>query len=234
MPASNAAGWPVSGAIVFEVLRGENGLKIGEAHHSWRYGGQDYRMENALETTGLAAMLADFRYVQRSEGRVTVDGLRPDRFSVERQGREPESARFDRTKGIVAIERRGRVREHPIAADDQDVLSIWHLFGLQRGRSYPSEIGLVSNREAVQATIEVIGPEALRVPAGRMDTLKVRIAARSGKLRIDLWLSEAHDLLPVRILMTDDKGQVLDQRAMSIERSEARIRTKEEDGAKRS
>ncbi len=224
-PASEARGsnkWPASGRIVFEVLRGENGLKLGEAQHVWEHDGRRYTMETVLETTGLAGMLYDFRYVQRSEGLVSNDGLRPTRFGVEQAGKEPEAARFDWKEGKVTIERRGRASDHPISSPDQDVLSVWHLVGVRKGRPPPAELTVVTGRTAAPATFAVLGDETITIPAGRIDALKVRVKARSGKLTIDLWLSKAHSLLPVRILMTDHKGEVLDQRAVSIDRSTAR------------
>jgi len=219
---SGGGGWPTSGRIVFEVLRGENGVKLGEARHVWKHDGVRYTMETAVETTGLAGMLYDFNYVQHSEGLVRADGLQPIRFGVEQGGRAPEAASFDWKAGRVTIERRGRTREYPIRPMDQDALSVWHLIGVRNGRQPSVELTLVTGRAAAPATFEVIGHEAVRIPLGSIDALKVRVRARSGKLVMDMWLSQAHDLLPVRVLMTDHKGEVLDQRAISFDRDAAR------------
>lgn len=220
-PASEASGagsWPAAGRIVFEVLRGENGVKLGEARHVWKHDGARYTMETVVETTGLAGILYDFRYVQHSEGLVRADGLQPIRFGVEQGGKAPEAASFDWKAGRVTIERRGRSSEYPIRQMDQDALSVWHLIGVRNGRQPSGELTLVTGRTAAPATFEVMGHEAIRLPLGAIDALKVRVRARSGKLVTDMWLSKAHDLLPVRVLMTDHKGEVLDQRAISFDR----------------
>lgn len=233
MPALDVSGggWPASGRIVFEVLRGENGVKLGEARHVWKHDGVRYTMETVVETTGLAGMLYDFRYVQHSEGLVLAEGLRPVRFGVEQRGRAPETATFDWKAGRVTIERRGKTRAYPVRQTDQDALSVWHLLGARNGRQPPDEITLVTNRTAAPATFEVIGHETVRIPLGSVDALKVRVRARSGKLVMDMWLSKAHDLAPVRVLMTDHKGEVLDQRAVSLDSDAARAGTHKEKNA---
>lgn len=216
-PFALAAPWPAGGEIVFEVLRGDGGMKLGEGVHRWKHDGRRYEMSTQLETTGLAAVLIDFRYTQRSEGRVIEAGLQPQLFSVDQRGREPERATFDWDAGSVLIERRkGRKETFALAKGDLDVLSVWHLVSLRGGRELPAELSLVNNRNAAPTTIEVVGRESLQLPVGRVDALHVKLRARSGKLAIDLWLSEAHAWMPLRILMQDDKGEVLDQRAISV------------------
>lgn len=209
-------GWPESGQIRFDVLHGDGGIKLGEAEHRWQHDGRRYQMQTELETTGLAGMLYNFRYVQHSEGLVEDGMLRPELFSVVQRGREPEVARLDWSTLEATIERRGRVRTEPIARNDQDVLSVWHLFGLLQGRAAPESMSLVNNRRVSPVSITVLGAEQVQLPVGTLETLRVKVQALSGRLTIDLWLSEAHGRVPVRLLMTDDKGEVLDQRAVSI------------------
>tara|TARA_R110002049_G_scaffold105003_2_gene251670 strand:- start:9 stop:770 length:762 start_codon:yes stop_codon:yes gene_type:complete len=211
-----AAPWPADGRIVYEVLRGEDGMKLGEGVHQWHHEDGRYEMSVELETTGLAAVFVDFRYVQRSRGEVTADGLRPELFTVDQRGRERESASFDWEAGSVLIQRRkGRKESFGIESGDLDVLSVWHLASLRDGR-LPERLTLVTNRKAAETDLSVIGDETVELPVGRIDTVHVRLKARSGKLSIDLWLSKAHGLAPLRVLMQDDKGQVLDQRAIEV------------------
>jgi hypothetical protein len=214
--SASAAQWPQSGEIVYEVLRGEGGMKLGEGTHRWRQDGERYEMSVELETTGLAAVFVDFRYTQRSHGRVTANGFLPELFTVDQRGRERESASFDWDGGSVLIQRRkGRQESFELEAGDLDVLTIWHLAGVSGG-DLPRELSVVSNRTMAEADINIVGEEVVDLPLGRIEALHVRLRARSGKLAIDLWLSKKHGLVPVRVLMQDDKGQVVDQRAIEL------------------
>lgn len=209
--------WPANGEIVFDVLHGDDGMKLGVGTHRWSQDGRAYEMSTRLETTGLANVLFDFEYVQTVEGAVRADGLQPRRFVVEQKGRETEQASFDWQTGSVLIERRkNRKRTASVTAGDLDVLSVWHLGSVHGAAALPEALTLVSNRSADAATLQVMGMEEIALPAGRFKTQHVRLADEEGRLAIDLWLSQQHAWLPVRILMKDHKGQVLDQRASSI------------------
>lgn len=216
--AGQDLGWASSGRVVFDVLHGEGGMKLGEAEHRWEHDGTRYHMETRVEATGLAEVLLDnFRYTQRSHGRIVDGYLQPERFEVDQAGRQPEFASFDWADHKVAITRKGKVAQYPLQQHDQDVLSVWHLAALQGGGELPANVVLVTNRRAEPASLQVLGSEPVALPIGRFDAIKLRARASSGKLTIDLWLSKAHRLAPVRIVMTDRKGSVLDQQAVSIE-----------------
>lgn len=221
--ADGVTNWASSGRVVFDVLRGEGGMKLGEAEHRWQHDGARYSMETSVEATGIAGVLLDdFRYTQRSRGQIVDGYLQPERFEVDQAGRAPEFASFDWAGAKVAITRKGKVAHYPLGVRDQDVLSVWHLGALLGGHDLPGEMVLVTNRRAEPAQLQVLGTERITLPLGQVDAIKVRARASSGKLTIDLWLSKAHRLAPVRIVMTDRKGSVLDQQAVSIELEGAR------------
>lgn len=209
--------WPTSGEVVFDVSQGDRGMKLGEGVHRWKHDGRSYTMSTELKTTGLAAMLADFEYTQSSEGEVTRDGLVPRRFVVEQKGRETETATFDWRSNSVLVERRkGRKETDSVARGDLDVLSAWHMVAVRPGREHPSEMTLVSNRGADPVSFEVLGMKEISLPVGTLRTQHVMFKAHSGKLDVELWLSEQHGWVPVRVRLKDQKGKVLDQRAVSV------------------
>lgn len=214
--------WPAGGEITFDVTQGDGGMKVGEGVHRWQQDGRGYSMSTRLKAAGLAAMLSDFEYTQSSEGDVTPQGLVPRRFVVEQKGRETESASFDwRTSSVLVERRKGRKETESIARGDLDVLSIWHMVALRPGRDYAGEITLVSNRGADPASIQVLGMKELDLPIGRVRVQHVLFKAHSGKLDVELWLSEQHSWVPVRVRLKDHKGKVLDQRATRVKLSPA-------------
>lgn len=217
-PASVAIdGWPLSGAITYRVYLGSGGLQVGEARHEWSHDKTRYSMQVTLETTGVAALLHGFHYVQRSEGELLPEGLRPQTFTVVQKGKAQESAVFDWEHAQVSIRRGERERKKAVLKPgDQDVLSLWHQIGIVGTEGLPRTIMVISNKSATPARLESMGEEGLRLPIGQLDTLRVRAKAETGALTIDIWLARHYGMLPVRIRVVDDKGEVLDQQAFQL------------------
>lgn len=208
---------PPTGSIYFDVHYGSQGLKIGEARHDWRIAGAQYDMSLKLEASGLAGLFG-LQYEQRSVGTVDANGMQPKRFTVDQRGRKFESAEFDWAAGRVSIRRDGTERRSgTLQAGDQDVLSLWHQARRVAETGKPVNLTVVTNKSVKQATLEPSGTETLKLAIGQVDTLRVRAWAEEGELDIEIWLSQQHGLLPVRIRIEDEKGGVLDQRASRIE-----------------
>ena len=210
-------GWPRRGNIVFRVFIGNPGFEVGEARHAWSHDQTHYTMELELRTTGVAALMNRFLYTQRSEGEVGAKGLKPLRFSVEQRGRASDVVEFDWRAAQATIRRGGRKpRTASIAPGDQDVLSLWHQVGLVGARGLPANLTVLTNKSAKPASLKVVGPESSDLPIGRLDTLRLRAEAGDGSLTVDIWLASRYGMLPVRIRIVDDEGEVLDQRAIQL------------------
>jgi negative regulator of sigma E activity len=78
------------------------------------------------------------------------------------------------------------------------------------------EVTVVSGKEATQSTFERVGDEQVRLPIGNLETTRVRARAHDGRMTIDVWLARDYGMLPVRIRIVDDKGEVLDQKAIEL------------------
>jgi len=216
LPGFSIAGWPEHGNIRFRVSLGEGGFQVGEARHEWAHDGKRYRMSVALQTTGVVGLFRSFHYAQSSEGGVGPQGLRPERFSVEQTRKTPASAEFDWNAGQVTLKRGRRERVAAIRPGDQDLLSLWHQIGIVGAAGTSTELNVVSGREATPSTLEVVGPEKVALPIGQLETLRVRAEALNGSLSIDIWLARNYGMLPVRIRVIDDKGEMLDQQAIEL------------------
>ena len=206
-----------AGSIHFDVHYGSQGFKIGEARHDWRLAGNKYEMSLNLEAKGLAGLFG-LQYEQRSSGTVGPAGLQPDVFSVDQRRRKRDSAHFDWVAGRVSIRREDKERRNEaIASGDQDVLSLWHQVRRFARSAQPVELNVITGKSIKRASLKALGREMLKLPIGEVETLRMQAQAAGGELDIDIWLSLQHDLLPVRIRITDDEGGVLDQRASMID-----------------
>lgn len=213
--AAAQSSWSARGEIVFDVFRGDGNFRLGTTTHRWQQANGRYSMEARVETTGLVALFKAVDYVQRSEGRVLPQGLRPSSFSVERGGKRREWSEFNWQAGRVKLFKDGKAREVDVAPGDQDVLSLWHQLSLGGWRS-GGELTVVTGKSAAKTRIEALGSERSEVPAGRFETRHLRATATDGSLVLDIWYALDGDMVPVRIRMQDRKGEVLDQRARVV------------------
>lgn len=228
---ADADGWPREGRIVYRVMMGDKGFEVGQATHQWSHDTRRYDMRVELKTTGVAALMRSFHYTQRSEGEVGDRGLRPLRFTVEQRGRASDVVDFDWAVGQATIRRGSREpRTARILPGDQDVLSLWHQVGIVGAGGLPATLTVLTNKSAKPALLEVVGPEGLRLPIGRLDTLRLRAQAEDGSLTIDIWLASRYGMLPVRIRIADDEGEVLDQQAIQLRLTPAGEPTKNAEG----
>lgn len=220
-PAAVAAGqgpaWPREGRIVYEVFRGDQNFLVGQTAHSWEQDGQRYRMRSVVETTGLVALMRSFRYVQTSEGRITPQGLVPEHFRVDQEGRGAESADFHWEAGEAVVRRnKGPERRGAVRPGDQDVLSIWHQLALMGEPPPHLRLNLVSNKAVTPSELETVGMDVLNLPLGHVMAHHLRARALDNSLTLDIWLAEKFGYLPVRILITDRQGETYDQRAREV------------------
>lgn len=211
------AGASAVGSMRFDVHYGGQGFKVGEARHDWKIGPKGYAMTLNLEAKGLASLFG-LQYEQRSAGAVGPAGLQPDVFSVDQHRRKRDSAHFDWNVARVSIRRDDKERRSEvIASGDQDVLSLWHQVRRFARSEQPVVLNVVTGKSIKRVSVRALGQEMLKLPIGEVETLRMQAQAAGGELDIDIWLSLQHDLLPVRIRITDDEGGVLDQRAATID-----------------
>jgi hypothetical protein len=208
--------WPGRGTVEFQVAFGSAGLPVGKALHRWSHDAAHYQMELAVETTGMAALIRELGYTQKSTGDLTPAGLRPQRFDVTHKGKEPEAALFDWDGARVSIRRSERERRSaPLTAGDVDMLSLWHQLG--HAAAAPESLLVVGNKDAKRAQVKRLEEESLQVPAGRFNTSVFWMQSEDGKLSIKMWLARDHRMVPVRIVIDDVRSGELVLEATSLQ-----------------
>ena len=209
--AAPAPPWPRAGRVRYLVTWGDNGFIVGETVHEWRVEDAHYTIRSVATPRGLAALRGKTR-AQSSEGEVTAAGLRPLEFHDQREGREPESARFDWTEGKVAFS--GGRGESLVAAGTQDLISVFYQLAWQAPRS-DVEVAVVTASRLGRWKFEWLGEEALAAAGSTLATLHLRTRA-DGDVT-DVWLAPAHGGLPVKIRHVDRKGNSFEQIADTLE-----------------
>lgn len=218
-PASVEIPWPRQGRIRFAVARGEGeqGMQLGQSTHAWRHDGLAYTLKVVSETTGLVALFRQAQVVQTSEGKVGPEGLAPEAFGVERNGKPAEGVRFDRAAGRAVLTSKGVVRrEVALATPAQDLISQVYQIGLI-GTAARVELLIVTGKNVGRYAYEAVGDETIPTRFGELRTWHVRTPAMPGEQAMELWLAQDHRNLPVRIRFIDRKGEVYEQNAVEVE-----------------
>lgn len=210
IPGSVRLAYAVSGRS-----RGRDWLVDGQL--LWRHDGSQY--EAQLE---YSAPLLPSR-TQRSTGRITAQGLAPQRFSD--RTRSEQATHFQRDTGTLVFS--SNAPPQPLLPGAQDRLSVFlqlaAMLAAEPAR-FPAGTAIavqtVGTRDAQPWLFTVEGDETLDLPGGRVDTRKlVRQPRGEYDILVELWLGTAMDYIPVRIRLTQPNGDCVDQQWASTDRS---------------
>jgi hypothetical protein len=205
---------PTTGRIVYRTrytrLRGITALTFVD----WNVDPVRRRYDLWLRTVDPSGLLD-----LRSSGSLQAFGIAPERYveRIEIANRELR-AEFDWNTRIVAFSGRGAGQPAGFLDGIQDPLSLqFHLPLL--AQSYPSrfvagaEISFPIARRTVEAYVfRVEGYEAVRIGDKELQALKVdrRRGGPEATRRVEIWMSPAHQWLPVRLRFTDTNDEVWD------------------------
>lgn len=156
--------------------------------------------------TGLVALFRDTRVNERSEGRLTERGLRPERYRYERSGDEARRGelRFYWQEGQVVNDVGGHPWRMDIPPDTKDrvVGSVQLMHDLDAGKralSYP----IADGGHLRTYHFRVTGRERVESGVGELEALRVVRTDTDGPARTVLWCAPALNYLPLRIEHND-------------------------------
>jgi len=175
--------------IDYELRR--NGSAVAEVHERLVHDGRTYRLSQTWKAKGLYAIRGEAR--RSSAGRVGPEGLRPEAFEDLRPGKDPRRA--------------------APAAGMQDRLSVlWHF--AFRPPTARVTLQVADGRGLSAHVYEPAGRERIRTPAGDFHALKLE-RSDEGR-RAQVWLAPERGNVPVRVLVTEKDGTVLETTAIRI------------------
>ncbi len=211
--SASTAAYAIPGSTRLQyVVTGQQGtqpLQGVQAEFLWLQDGQQYQAK--LEFRFLFRTLRS----QTSTGRITPNGLAPDRFSDKR--RTEVATHFQRDKGRISFS--ANTNEVALLTGAQDRLSLFlQLASLIAGNPAAYPAGTVINvqtagpRDADTWELVVGSPETLQLPIGETAAIKlVRTPRREYDQKVEVWLAPSLGYLPVRVRITEADGDMADQ-----------------------
>jgi hypothetical protein len=209
IPGSTRLNYAVTGEVKKQAWN-------ADAQLLWRHDGSQY--EARLE---VSAFLMGAR-VQTSAGRITSAGLAPSRFSD--RSRSEQATHFVRDRGVIVFS--ANRPEVALQAGAQDQLSVvLQLASMLAGEParYPAgsaiSIQTASVRDAEPWQFSVDGEEKLHLPQGETAAVRLtRQPRRDFDQKVELWLAPAWGYLPVRMRLTQQNGDFVDQQLRSADK----------------
>ena len=191
----------------------------GQALLSWKRKDQAYRMrfEAGIKIVFARVNLA----VLTSEGHLGNTGLAPVKMTEKRRGRALTATHFDWPDNKLTFSASEAGFALQPGAQDKATVPL-QLTAIARGDpaqlSGDIEIFVGEERSGAMYTFQVVGPEEIDTPLGRLQTVRIARPPKPGsyKSRLDIWLSPAHGWLPVQIRSSEANGAVTTQTANDI------------------
>lgn len=211
-PAVAAFEWPPATRLRYRLEGWYRGSIEGRAQVEWLH--QDDRYQVRLEVTAGAPFAPLFTRQMVSAGRVTPEGLSPERYDerTERMLSAPRDVSMQFSADRVTMAN-GQSRPRPPGVQDtasQFVQLTW-LFTTQReplrvGTSFPMPLALP--RSVRTWWFDVVDAAPLATPFGTIETLHVRprrAEPGGNELTPELWFAPSLQYLPVRIRIRQDE-----------------------------
>jgi len=210
--------FPRNGQISYLLTMGSEQTPVGRTVQTWEFDGTQYRLGSQSESTGLIEMFRPHRYHYLSQGTLSEQGLRPERFlaSVKRGSRSEESiAVFDWSAQRVRLGRLPQQTTVELPAGSQDLVSF--MYQLALAPPAPGRIRLPFTRGSRLdiASFDVMAPEMIDTPLGRLRAIPVIQVREPGRESLAVWLATDYRNLPVRIRFYNRDGEASGEQLVS-------------------
>ncbi len=207
--------WPAPSLLKYELSGTSKGVRYtASASISWKHQDNNYQLRHDIQAFVFG------KVSQTSVGQMGASGLLPTRFGDHR--RQEQAAHFDRAKGMLIYS--ANTPSQTIEEGAQDRVSLFvqlaaAMAGTPALRTEGRQLNfqVVSAKQAEVWTFAVQGTEAIKLPLGEMDSLRLnRVPRNEYDQKIDVWLSPAHGYLPARIRIIQANGDVIEETLQSV------------------
>ncbi|GHT92494.1 hypothetical protein AGMMS49545_10130 [Betaproteobacteria bacterium] len=212
------------GTMRYIVYRGDQGFEVGRAQLQWELYDGRYRLNLHTETSGVVGLLYPVAADVESRGHLGAEGLIPDRYTLTPLDKNPDEVYFNWEIGQMEMRAsdpraQSRQRPQPVHPGSQDILSLQFQFAyllapVENAIGKSVAIWVTNDKRYEQIRFEVLGEEVLELPAGVFPTLHLQSVG--GNKKIDFWLTNNYQMLPVKTRFTDKKGDIYEQAVSEI------------------
>jgi len=200
---------PRKGRITYALYLGTDKFSVGKATQSWEVEADGYILASDAETTGLVDFFRPQQLRYLSRGKLSTQGLQPEKFLISRTRRgqtEVAQARFDWNAGSLTFGNTRNTRSVALPAGSQDLMSFIYQMSLVPPQPGRFRVPVTNGSRFETYEVEVFGEEDIETPLGTLKAVPVKQARRAGAESIEIWLAAEYRYLPVKIRFLDRDG----------------------------
>lgn len=171
----------------------------GRATYEWERDGDDYTISCEAEAVGFFTLFLEGRILQESRGKVTSQGLRPERFVERRPNNPAEGLEFDWSAKKVTFDRDGEKRTGDLKENTVDWLSMIFQLAHQPPKGETFGMSVYTQKRMYQFQLKVVGEEEIEIPIGKVRALHIRHADEQKNEFVDVWLGIDQHYVPVKM-----------------------------------
>lgn len=198
--------------LIFDVRRGNAQEVIGMGTMRFQRLAEDkYEASSKIEPKGIIALFFG-DLVQKSTGKITENGLRPESFFHQfgKRSSKLRTARFAWEEAILYLEDGGKTSTANLVTGSQDLLSVLFQFMFEPPM-VSTELLVTNGRNLRDYQYTFEGEESLSTPMGMLNTWHLLNSRGDREDKIELWLAVDYHYLPIKIRKVEKDGKVYEQ-----------------------
>lgn len=200
----------------FEVMRGNNTSAAGVTKIVFNIDeNRHYSIISTTEAKGLVSLFFD-KLIQKSEGTVTENGLKPDFYAYQygNDAKRSQTANFSWSDGVLHMHTHKGDSTANLVAGTQDFLSFMYQFMFTPALE-TMQITMTNGKRLRTYTYSFEGEETITTKLGELKTIHL-LKGSSDEDKTEIWLATDYQYLPVKIRKTEKDGTVIEQVATNI------------------
>ncbi len=190
--------------LQFEIST--SGITVGTNTEIFKRSGLDYEIISTTNPKGIASLfLGEIHRI--SKGKVTPAGLKPKFFEERGRYKGKRSANFDWINKSITLTNASGIRKLTMSPNTIDQAGFLFSFLVKPPRKQ-IEISLTDGIRLKRYKYIEKNTERITTPAGVFNTLRlIKVITTNDQRKFEIWLSNKHDYLPVKIKFTNKKGR---------------------------
>ena len=184
-------------------------LADGRAVYEWSRDAERYEITSEAEAVGFFALFLEGRIRQESNGTVTEEGLRPERFVEHRPNVDDEGLEFDWSEKQVTFKGGSSKRTEPITGNSVDWLSMIFQLAHVPPAGETFDLQVFTQRRFYKFQLKILAVEEIEIPLGKVRALHLRHENPEDQEVVDVWLGVDQHNLPVKLRFPVARNRIM-------------------------